>query len=307
PAAPVSSKRLSDSSASESDSDSSRNGDDTDSESGADDVKSAANGNAAAVLSSRTKDQSSSKDLFEYVCFIEDELGPSGTDSGNRMNETNNRQASFHLGGNDDDLSNDSQPRTSPTSKSIGENDPLKRNSSLSKLTGTSALKKKDNPLTLAAMAASTSTSSTAVKPDDKVAQDRFMQYQKQAKLKAEQEKLYKEQEAKKREDEAKQARLSARKETNGNHSNDTIYRNSTNQNSTSTLSDASPSPPSNLQNSLSSSSINPSQDAPMDDKQRQKQEIARRREEDRRRRECQALNQSLPFNRHDVDFSFMK
>ena len=43
------------------------------------------------------------------------------------MNETNDRQANFHLGGNDDDLSNDSQPRTSPTSKPTGENDPLKR------------------------------------------------------------------------------------------------------------------------------------------------------------------------------------
>ncbi len=62
-----------------------------------------------------------------------------------------------------------------------------------------------------------------------------------------------------------------------------------------------------------------------MDDEQRQKREIAKRREEDRKRREvrlktnafiiqtnffsfqCQALNQSLPFNRHaDVDFSFM-
>jgi hypothetical protein len=86
--------------------------------------------------------------------------------------------------------------------------------------------------LTLAAIAASTSAPSSTVKPDDKVAQDRFMQYQKQAKLKAEQvikkekekifidlfikfsfqEKLYKEQEAKKREDEAKQARLLSRK-----------------------------------------------------------------------------------------------
>lgn len=63
----------------------------------------------------------------------------------------------------------------------------FEQNSSLSKLTGTSALKKKDNPLTLAAMAASSSTSSSTVKPDDKNTQDRFMQYQKQAKLKAEQ------------------------------------------------------------------------------------------------------------------------
>ena len=62
-----------------------------------------------------------------------------------------------------------------------------------------------------------------------------------------------------------------------------------------------------------------------MDDEQRQKREIAKRREEDRKRREvrrcrrsraylirhmsfqCQALNQSLPFNRHtDVDYSFI-
>jgi hypothetical protein len=41
--------------------------------------------------------------------------------------------------------------------------------------------------LTLAAMAATTSTTSSTVKPDDKVAQDRFVQYQKQAKLKLEQ------------------------------------------------------------------------------------------------------------------------
>jgi hypothetical protein len=61
-----------------------------------------------------------------------------------------------------------------------------KKDSSLSKLASGSSLKK-ENFLTLAAMAASTSASSSTVKPDDKVAQDRFMQYQKQAKLKAEQ------------------------------------------------------------------------------------------------------------------------
>jgi hypothetical protein len=219
------------------------------------------------------------------------------------MNESADRRANFHLGGNDDELSDASPPRTSPTSKHIGEGEALKRDSSLSKFAGG----KKDNFLSLAAAAASTSipTSST-VKPDDKVAQDRFMQYQKQAKLKAEQEKLYKEQEAKKREDEAKQARLLSRKETNGNHPNDPTFRN-TKQSSSATLSDASPSPPSVIQNSSSISSLNTQQDANMDDEQRQKREIAKRREEDRRRRECQALNQSLPFNRHtDVDFSFM-
>ncbi len=41
--------------------------------------------------------------------------------------------------------------------------------------------------MTLAAMAATTSAPSSTVKPDDKVAQDRFVQYQKQAKLKLEQ------------------------------------------------------------------------------------------------------------------------
>jgi hypothetical protein len=46
---------------------------------------------------------------------------------------------------------------------------------------------RKDNLLTLASLAASTPAPSSTVKPDDKVAQDRFMQYQKQAKLKAEQ------------------------------------------------------------------------------------------------------------------------
>jgi hypothetical protein len=60
------------------------------------------------------------------------------------------------------------------------------KDSSLSKLASGSSLRK-ENFLTLAAMAASTSTPSSTVKPDDKVAQDRFMQYQKQAKLKAEQ------------------------------------------------------------------------------------------------------------------------
>lgn len=41
--------------------------------------------------------------------------------------------------------------------------------------------------MSLAAKTATTSASSSTVKPDDKIAQDRFMQYQKQAKLKAEQ------------------------------------------------------------------------------------------------------------------------
>ncbi|CAF1207008.1 unnamed protein product, partial [Rotaria sordida] len=100
--------------------------------------------------------------------------------------------------------------------------------------------------------------------------------------------------------DEAKQARLLSRKETNGNHINDTTFRNSTKQTPTSTLSDASPSPPSMLQNPL----LNSQQEMNIDDEQRQKREIAKRREEDRKRRECQALNQSLPFNRH-TDFDF--
>jgi len=43
------------------------------------------------------------------------------------VNESNERRASFHLGGNDDDLSDDSAPRTSPTSKQTGEGDSLKR------------------------------------------------------------------------------------------------------------------------------------------------------------------------------------
>lgn len=116
-------------------------------------------------------------------------------------NEPVEQRASFHLGDNDDDLSNDSAPRTSPTSKHTEESEALKRvrsvdrtcfsssarlqDTSLSKLTSGSL--KKDNLLTLASLAASTSTPSSTVKPDDKVAQDRFMQYQKQAKLKAEQ------------------------------------------------------------------------------------------------------------------------
>ncbi len=75
-------------------------------------------------------------------------------------------------------------------------------------------------------------------------------------------------------------------RETNGNHPNEPTFRNSTKQSSTAALSDASPSPPSNLQNSLSTSSLNPQQEANMDDEQRQKREIARRREEDRKRRE---------------------
>jgi hypothetical protein len=60
------------------------------------------------------------------------------------------------------------------------------KDSSLSKLASGSSLKK-EKFLTLAALAASTPASSSTVKPDDKIAQDRFMQYQKQAKLKAEQ------------------------------------------------------------------------------------------------------------------------
>ena len=44
------------------------------------------------------------------------------------VNESNERRASFQLGGNDDDdLSNESPPRTSPTSKQIGEGESLKR------------------------------------------------------------------------------------------------------------------------------------------------------------------------------------
>ncbi|CAF4152988.1 unnamed protein product [Rotaria sp. Silwood2] len=88
-AAPISSKRLSESSASESDSDSSRNGDDTDSES--------------------------------------DDIGRSIIDSGNTVNDSTERRASFHLGGNDDDLSNESVPRTSPATKQTGDDESLKR------------------------------------------------------------------------------------------------------------------------------------------------------------------------------------
>ena len=105
-------------------------------------------------------------------------------------------------------------------------------------------------------------------------------------------------------------------RETNGIHSN------MTKQNSSAALSDASPSPPSLSQGSFSTSSNAAAE--PMDDEQRQKRDIAKRREEDRKRREvrhcsrthrsssgvsfqCQALNQSLPFNRHtDVDYSFI-
>ncbi len=47
------------------------------------------------------------------------------------MNESHEQRASFHLGGNDDDLSNDSPPRTSPTSKHIGEGESLKRVNSI--------------------------------------------------------------------------------------------------------------------------------------------------------------------------------
>ncbi len=43
------------------------------------------------------------------------------------MNESHERRANFHLGGNDDDLSSDSLPRTSPASKPTGEGDSLKR------------------------------------------------------------------------------------------------------------------------------------------------------------------------------------
>ncbi|CAF4448744.1 unnamed protein product [Rotaria socialis] len=270
---------------------------------GIDDIKSAANG---AAVSARTKDQTSSNlDInVDNLTKRKDDMGRTRFESGNNANDLTERRPSFHLGGNDDDLSDDSIPTTSPAAKHTGDDDSSKRDSSLSRLTSASSLRR-DNFLSLAAKTATTSASSSTVKPDDKVAQDRFMQYQKQAKLKAEQEKLYKEQEAKKREDEAKQARLLSRKETNGNHVNETSCRNSTKQ-TASTLSDASPSPPSMHQNSLSAS-LNPQQEMNMDDEQRQKREIAKRREEDRRRRECQALNQSLPFNRHtDVDFSFM-
>jgi len=65
-------------------------------------------------------------------------------------------------------------------------------------------------------------------------------------------------------------------RETNGTHSTDSSsFRKQT---PTSTLSDTSPSPPSNIQNTQQETSI--------DDEQRQKREIAKRREEDRKRRE---------------------
>ncbi|CAF3184932.1 unnamed protein product [Rotaria sp. Silwood2] len=259
---------------------------------GTDDVKSAANG---AAVSTRTKDQTTTNvdTNIDNLTKRKDDIGRSIIDSGNTVNDSTERRASFHLGGNDDDLSNESVPRTSPATKQTGDDESLKRDSNFSRLTNASSLRK-ENLLSLAAKAASTTTSSSTVKPDDKVAQDRFMQYQKQ------------EQEAKKREDEAKQARLLSRKETNGTHTNDTTFRNSTKQTPTATLSDTSPSPPSMIQNSISTS-LNSQQEMTIDDDQRQKCEIAKRREEDRKRRECQALNQKLPFNRHtDVDFSFM-
>jgi hypothetical protein len=80
--------------------------------------------------------------------------------------------------------------------------------------------------------------------------------------------------------------RIEIFRETNGNHSNDPTFRSSSKQSSSAALSDTSPSPPSNLQNSLSTSSLNPQQD---DDEQRQKREIAKRREEDRKRREVRS------------------
>lgn len=303
-AAPISSKRLSESSASESDSNLSHNGDDTDSESGVDDTKLSANG---AVRSTKRNNQASTTTGINSDTHTnrKDDMSRTVTDKSTNLNESTEQRASFHLGGNDDELSNDSPPRISPLTKQTTEGESLKRDSSLSKFTGSSSLRK-DNFLTLAAKAASTLTSSSTVKPDDKVTRDRFAQYQKQAKLKAEQEKLYKEQEAKKREDEAKQARLLSQKDTNGTHSNEAAFRNSKKPGPSAKLSDTSPSPPSIPQNSLSTSS-NQQKETNIDDEQRQKREIARRREEDRKRRECQALNQSLPFNRHaDVDFSFM-
>ena len=126
----------------------------------------------------------------------------------NFLSIVNERRASFHLGGNDDDLSNDSPPKTSPmpseslkrvsrinTHRRLLEYEcclfvRIKQDSSLTKLANDSALKK-ENFLKLAEKAAHTSASSSTVKPDDKVAQDRFMQFQKQAKLKAEQVKLF--------------------------------------------------------------------------------------------------------------------
>lgn len=61
-------------------------------------------------------------------------------------------------------------------------------------------------------------------------------------------------------------------RETNGNHPNDPSFRHASKQNTSSTLSDTSPSPP--------------RQEANIDDEERQKREIAKRREEDRKRRE---------------------
>ena len=59
------------------------------------------------------------------------------------------------------------------------------QDTSLAKLT--SAGLRKDNLLALASKAANTSAPTPTVKPDEKMAQDRFLQYRKQAKLKAEQ------------------------------------------------------------------------------------------------------------------------
>ncbi len=43
------------------------------------------------------------------------------------MRESTEQRANFHLGENDDDLSNESPPRTSPTLKQTGEGESLKR------------------------------------------------------------------------------------------------------------------------------------------------------------------------------------
>jgi len=94
----------------------------------------------------------------------------------------------------------------------------------------------------------------------------------------------------------SKKIRIEIFRETNGNHSNDPTFRNSSKQSSSAALSDTSPSPPSNLQNSSSTSSLNPQQD---DDEQRQKREIAKRREEDRKRREVRSndlINRKTKF-----------
>jgi len=282
-AAPISSKRLSESSPEGTDSDSSGNNDDSDAElSGPSRIESSTTSNGIPMMN---KDQTKSHD--ELLNKRKDDLNSTGPESSSM-----HRRANFHLDENDDDLSDNSPPRSSPSTKMNDEIDSLKRDSSLAKLTSSGL--RKDNLLALASKAANTSAPSSTIKPDEKTTQDRFMQFQKQAKLKAEQEKLYKEQEAKKREDEAKQAaRDPTRKETNGNH---------VKTNPTATLSDASPSPPSIGQTSHS----NPPND-PIDEELRQKREIERRREEDRKRRECQAMNQPLPFHRHnDMDFSFM-